>query len=249
MGRVKQWFYSEDGEQRGPVTEETLRGMHRTGKLRDDSLVWTDGMDGWRKIDSLPGWEASPYESPASAMVQETVPVNWDGYEADGPQVRPWLRYWARTVDSFIGIIAISFPLAAFLPEIEQVPALVQGMIFLAGTLITEPLFFALFGTTPGKALFRIRVRNRDGGKLSFGRAFGRRLSVLIRGEGLGIPVVALVAQLMAYSRLSNRGVTTWDEHSGFVVSHRSVEWWRWLIFIAILVVFIALMLPGSHIA
>ena len=241
IGNVKQWFYSEDGLQKGPVPEETLREMHRKGALKDDSLVWCDGMAEWRKISSLPGWDDSPYATPAMPAQDDPVPVNWDGYEATGPQARPWVRYWARTVDTLLAGFLIGIPLFIIFPALAMAPSIVVGMIVLACTLVTEPLLFALFGTTPGKALFLVRVRNRDGSRLSFSHAFGRRLGVLIRGEGLGIPIVALVTQIMSYSRLSNQGITSWDEQSGFVVSHRQVEWWRWLAFIGIIIGFIAL--------
>ena len=241
IGGVKQWFYSEDGQQKGPVPEETLREMHRNGALKDDSLVWCDGMAEWRKISSLPGWDDSPYATPAMPAQDDPVPVNWDGYEATGPQARPWVRYWARTVDTLLAALFIGIPLFVIFPALQMVPNIIVGMIVLACTLVSEPLLFVLFGTTPGKALFLVRVRNRDGSRLSFSHAFGRRLGVLIRGEGLGIPIVALVTQIMSYSRLSNQGITSWDEQSGFVVSHRTVEWWRWLVFIGLIVGFFAL--------
>lgn len=245
---MKQWFYSEGGEQKGPVPEETLREMLRTGKLRDDSLVWTDGMAEWRGIGTLPGWDPSPYESPRSAQVEEAVPVNWDGYEAEGPQARPWVRYWARTVDMLVAMVLVGF--VAGLVELqvgEEFEALL-GFAILLSTLLVAPLWFALIGTTPGKALFHIRVRNRDGSRLSFGRAFGRRLSVLIRGEGLGIPILSLVTHIMAYSRLNNHGVTSWDESSGFVVTHRPVDWWRWLVFFGLIVLLVSLIALGSEV-
>lgn len=248
IGCVKQWFYSEDGEQKGPVPEETLREMHRTGKLRDDSLVWTDGMAEWRGIATLPGWDESPYESPPSAQVEEAVPVNWDGYEAAGSQVRPWVRYWARTVDMLVAMVVVATGAGLVVRQVGEDYEALFGFAILLSTLLVEPLWFAMIGTTPGKALFHIRVRNRDGTRLSFSRAFGRRLSVLIRGEGLGIPILSLVTHIMAYSRLSNHGVTSWDEASGFVVTHRPVDWWRWLVFLGLFVLLVSLMALGSEV-
>ena len=244
---MKQWFYSEDGRQKGPVSEERLREMHRNGDLRDDSLVWTDGMAEWRAVASIPGWEPSPYASPAPPPDAEAVPVNWDGYEASGPQARPWVRYWARFLDTALAVLAFGLLAGAAAPFLMDLPGLVLGMVMLGGTLLSEPMCFALFGTTPGKALLNVRVRNRDGTRLSFGRAFGRRLSVLIRGEGLGIPVIAVFTQILAYSRLKKHGATSWDEHSGFVVSHREIEVWRWMVLAALVFGFLSLVVLGSE--
>lgn len=42
------WFYTDAlATQQGPVDEETLLGLSRSGQLRAKSLVWREGMDGW----------------------------------------------------------------------------------------------------------------------------------------------------------------------------------------------------------
>lgn len=46
-----EWFYADAANQRiGPVSEESLLALHRQGVLRPESLVWRQGMDGWRAL-------------------------------------------------------------------------------------------------------------------------------------------------------------------------------------------------------
>jgi uncharacterized RDD family membrane protein YckC len=42
------WFYSENGDRRGPVPEATLLDLARGGKLPVDTLVWREGWSDWR---------------------------------------------------------------------------------------------------------------------------------------------------------------------------------------------------------
>ena len=50
------WFYSRDGERKGPVTYEELRAMAVKSGLRPRTdLVWTQGMDAWRPAGEIDG--------------------------------------------------------------------------------------------------------------------------------------------------------------------------------------------------
>jgi len=76
------------------------------------------------------------------------------------------------------------------------------------------------WGTTPGKWLFRIKLRDKTGKKLNLYSALGRSFAVWLKGYGLGIPIISFFTLLMARSRLKKIGITTWDEAGGFVVTH-----------------------------
>lgn len=41
------WHYVENGEQAGPVSDEQLADLVRTGKINADTLVWHGGMEDW----------------------------------------------------------------------------------------------------------------------------------------------------------------------------------------------------------
>jgi len=49
-----QWFYGEDGQQRGPVSLAALRDRLASGVTRGDDLVWREGMANWAPAASVP---------------------------------------------------------------------------------------------------------------------------------------------------------------------------------------------------
>jgi hypothetical protein len=103
------------------------------------------------------------------------------------------------------------------------------------------------FGWTPGKALLRVRVTNKNGSNLSFNQALSRSFSVWLNGLGTGlIPLVTLITNIKGYQHLSNKGVTKWDRDGRFKVTHRKVGITRTLITIAIFLGFIALVIYGT---
>lgn len=230
---MKQWYYSKDDEQQGPVSEDELRRMLDSSQLPQNTLVWTDGQMKWEEAEKLFGLAISPYAAPSA---QNLTDVNWDGYTPDGPQCRPWVRYWARTLDFLIFSLLAGGLIGYFAPEAVIMPEVMFELVLLLAYNFVEPAMFALWGNTPIKAFFRIRVRNQQGLKLSYGEALRRNFHIWIRGNGMGIPLVSLFTLISSYSQLSNRGITPWDANGGFRVSHQKVEWWRWVLFFGIFV-------------
>src|SRR4051812_1084831 len=48
------WYYAENGQQRGPVDLNTLRQLASTGSLKGNDLVWCDGMPSWSPAHVVP---------------------------------------------------------------------------------------------------------------------------------------------------------------------------------------------------
>jgi hypothetical protein len=111
------------------------------------------------------------------------------------------------------------------------------GFALLFAYIFVEPVMLAAWGSTPGKALLRVRLRNSDGTKLSYAKALGRTARVWVKGVGLGIPFIALFTQIYAYNRLKKEGMTSWDEEGNFSLTHRVIGPWR---VIATVLIFIA---------
>lgn len=257
------WYYAEAGQQRGPVSKEDLQSKLGAGNLEPDALVWSEGMTEWKPANSIAGlWGSmpqpvpppqvasspsasfSPYAPPAAAPLGE---VDWSGHVAEGPQIRPWVRYWARTLDFIVFFLVVGSVAAGVFPELTQMHDTLIGIIFLAAYNLYEPAMLALFGATPFKALLRVRVRNKDGSKLSYGQGLRRTLSVWFAGQGLGIPIAALITNIHAYNRLTGQGITSWDQSGNLTVSHQPVQWYRWLVAIGVFVAFIALIVISAE--
>ncbi|MCU1335132.1 MAG: domain containing protein [Bryobacterales bacterium] len=60
------WYYAESGRQVGPVEESVLDELVRQGVVRDDTLVWRDGMAAWQRHSAVRGG-SSPSSGQASA--------------------------------------------------------------------------------------------------------------------------------------------------------------------------------------
>ena len=63
-----------------------------------------------------------------------------------------------------------------------------------------------------------------------------RSFSVWSRGFGLGIPIVTLFTFVMAYNKLVDRGITSWDRRLLTNVEHEPVGFIRGLIAIIVIV-------------
>lgn len=84
-----EWYYANNGQQLGPVSQETLLGLYQSGEIKGSDLVWNETMADWVALSAAPGLlttspgvtdsplvspapylEASPYVAPpASAPV------------------------------------------------------------------------------------------------------------------------------------------------------------------------------------
>jgi len=215
----------------GPYSLEQLQDMLDGGAVTFDDIVWVEGTEGWVPLNEVEGIYLRPAPELGVALVEE------------GPQTRPWVRYWARSIDTALICIIVGIPIGAVLPDELNNRLIDQLIQFLALTLWIpiEAGLIATFGCTPGKALLRVRVSNKNGGNLSFRQALSRSFGVWLGGLGTGlIPLVTLVTCLVAHNRLSKKGVTTWDRDGRFMVTHRKVGIVRTLIVIAIFAVLIA---------
>lgn len=143
----------------------------------------------------------------------------------------PWRRLFARTVDictaGFVLFLLLIFALSATMPEqaagfakaIEN-PIVASVVLYLIW-LPAEALLLSLFGTSPAKWLFGIRVAHPGGDLLTFSEALNRSFLVFVQGVGFGIPFVALFTQLFAYRRLTKTGTSLWDTSANAVVLHK----------------------------
>ena len=50
---MDQWFYAQQGQRQGPMSEEQLRGLASAGQLKPTDLVWKKGMAEWTKASQM----------------------------------------------------------------------------------------------------------------------------------------------------------------------------------------------------
>jgi hypothetical protein len=69
------WYYTVNGERRGPVSEAELRQMAAQGSLAPSELVWTDGMKDWVPAAQASGLFAAGAAAPMAKVVPDAAPA------------------------------------------------------------------------------------------------------------------------------------------------------------------------------
>lgn len=121
----------------------------------------------------------------------------------------PWRRYWARMVDLELCALAVGFLIRDFLLR-----DVLLGLFAFVAMLLTEPLWLRLFGTTPGKAIFGIRVTDGEEGHLGYEAGLERTWMVLLEGMALNIPFLGWYFQYRALQAAENGDALPWERDS-----------------------------------
>jgi hypothetical protein len=161
--------------------------------------------------------------------------------EPEGPQVRPWVRYFARMFDYMVFAFIMALIAAAFEYDPRSNNPILWGFADPLLWCFVEPLLLATFGTTPGKLLFNIRVRDVAGEKMGYLAGLRRAFLVWVRGMGCAIPIVTVFTLLISFRTLKADEITPWDAKLGVIVSHNGIGPVRVLIMAFLIVLFFAL--------
>ena len=146
--------------------------------------------------------QGTPYEAlDAQPWLQELEPAAPRGAppgdEAPPYSGHPIRRYLARHLDlSFYSLFFALLLLFRFHQghplslEVLQSPVfhLVFSYLGVVPMLLLEPLFLHFWGTTPGKWILGIRLRQANGEKLTMAQSLRRTWGVFSRGMGFNIP-------------------------------------------------------------
>lgn len=72
------WFYAENGEQKGPVSEEELKQLFSDGGKNVEELIWKEGMADWASFASVFGDESGNVACPTcgtQVQADELIPA------------------------------------------------------------------------------------------------------------------------------------------------------------------------------
>jgi len=146
------------------------------------------------------------------------------------PQIRPWLRCLARSIDYLLfGFFLIFINVNHILSKFD-IPIIIFPALLIFIWIFVEAGFLSIFGTTPGKWLLRTRVVNIFQYKPDFLSALRRSLSVWCNGMGVGIPFITPITMIIAYYKLRRARHAVWDIDGGFFVKHRKISLLRVLL-------------------
>lgn len=134
-----------------------------------------------------------------------------DAWKEDAPPRLnlPWRRYWARRFDYFFYSAAVTLLTYDFMFG-EGIAAL----LVLPAMLFLEPMLLSMFGTTPGKAIFGIRVTDPDGSRLDYQTALERTWTVMWEGMAMNLPLVTLYFQYKGLQLAEQEQPLSWENES-----------------------------------
>lgn len=135
-----------------------------------------------------------------------------------------------------------------FAPDFFEKPGNenVVGLLILFLWVFVEAALLTLFGTTPGKALLRIRFILTSGTSLTFSQSLSRSLKVWWRGMAIGFPIIFLFTANNAYKKLKANQPLSWDAETGIIVMHDKIGAPRIIAVVVIMTLYMGLIVLGS---
>ncbi|WP_459195839.1 DUF6557 family protein [Wukongibacter baidiensis] len=154
-------------------------------------------------------------------------------------ETHPWIRFWARSIDYIVIGIVLSFVWTLVPAHLGRAIYSIQNIIYITPFvwIFIETVLISKTGTTIGKWILNIKIRDSKGELLSYKESFYRSSLVWISGLGFGIHLVQILTQIHAYFKLQKSKTTMWDEKVNSQIIYGQIGVWRVLIAVCILAV------------
>ena len=273
MSATDSWYLAQNGEQKGPVSEEALLEDYQSGKLEGDTLVWTEGMEKWRPISEVfekIHKESRSFQTPPAVPINPSVSLsnlsvsNSSATSENTAVVNPdlvrqgWRRFIARVIDGvFMSVLWGFLALVFYGPDVllEYAEKLMAGDRIFTVTLavmtfvlngVLEAFLISKWGMTIGKWILRIRVVHKEERFLTFGEAFKRYLMVLFRGQAFNLLPLNFIFGALSLMELANTGSTNWDKSTSSDVQHGTMRFVHHAVAFVVSLVVIAVLFRGS---
>jgi uncharacterized RDD family membrane protein YckC len=197
-GRNMPWYYANNNQRLGPVSDSEFARLAREKTIREDTLVWQHGMPDWKTYaevePTLPPPEIIPVvpteplsgERLTSSVAEKvfalpTEQLNYAGF---------WVRFVAKLIDWVILYVITRQltrlmglgdldPLEIFQMSPQALQPLFGRVMMLAFLDSVARLgfywfFLKKYAATPGKLVFGLKVVSTRGGPLTHGQIVGR---------------------------------------------------------------------------
>lgn len=226
------WYYKLGEQQFGPITYDDLYAALHDGRLDPGTPVYGEEMPDW-----IPAWQTGRFE--LEQQGERPLLPGDPGYADDEeppeedpgprgvlsadftvPQVRPWVRVWAKVIDVGLWSLPAQFVFSLVVDAPTQLLLPFLPVYYTFTWCPVEAALLAYTGTTPGRSLLAIRLITSQGDTPTFAEALGRSLRVWVQGLGLGISLLAVFTGMFALMQLIRRSTTPWDARLGFKVVH-----------------------------
>lgn len=158
----------------------------------------------------------------------------------------PWRRFLARNVDAGLyGLLWSMLSQWVFRINPDNFIQFMAGLAWTVAcgyvgwllTFVFEPVLLHYWGTTPGKWIFGLSVRDEDGEKLSIRTAYARLWGVFGYGNCYALPFFDWYCNYKCY-RACKEEELPWDLENGcsIIVREREVRWYRVALYLLVLV-------------
>jgi len=122
------WFYVRDNQQVGPVALEQLQTLARSGELRPEDRVWTEGMPDWVPASTVPDLQTSMPATPAGQVA--VAPVGASTLPDQSPIPAPGSeRNWMAITALILGILSVPCACSPVCGIVFQLPGIIFGSL------------------------------------------------------------------------------------------------------------------------
>lgn len=194
---MKNYFYEQNGKSVGPVDRDELVCLFHEGNLREDTLVWSEGMSQWQTFA-----KQFPKELPEMEMVYSIEEMETEEEShvrltevAPSPELGGiFNRFVAFVLDNLLLIPVNLAGIYLFFGEMPRINPLAVApeeqeamrQIFWLVSLIYvvyQTMLVSLYGATWGKMIMRLRVVDTEGNPLGWLNAFWRAIGHVLVGS------------------------------------------------------------------
>lgn len=211
MGKL--WYYAKNGQEFGPFTVDEMREMLESRVICYETLARNESLSTWNHIFNS---------------------LELQGFLTQGLRdnllfLQPWVRMMARLYDYLI-FIFVGFLLSLTI----DIEISINSWIYLSKSfkgfslfcvmvtylwILVESLLLSTWGTTPGRLLLKIKLRDKKGCKPRFFNALIRSFTVWWKGMALGIPLFFFITLWLSYQKIRKNGTTSWDLEGVFKIT------------------------------
>lgn len=182
--------------------------------------------------------EYAPAMEPSGELEQDSI-----------PKVRaPWRRFFARTLDEVlyasIWNLVLMLVFRVNISNMGTGGSILDTIITLALTVVLEPLQLSVFGTTLGKSILGLSVRDNEDRKLTYNEAMARTWQVLWHGCGFHIPLFNLYRNWKSYKTCSDGSTLSWEYDSTLILKDEKP--WRTAVYIGVRILLFIMLLVSA---
>ncbi len=160
-----------------------------------------------------------------------------------------WLRFIARLFDEFITFLPfmlfgdfINICMFGTDERVSKVFSIVGRVIGYFFSSFVEAFCLSVFGSTPGKWLMGLTIKNIDGANLTFREALLRNWKLRFEGLGLGVGIFVIICLTSKCYEYMNEGIVSWDKKDDkpyvVITSHKVSIWKKVICLLSLLILF-----------